>query len=277
MEAVEAEVSARERISVNPSHPPTRRNEFKPPPSATSLVSSGMSSVNTPCCYCKQLHWPSNCSVVSQVEARKQALHRSGQCFSCLRKGHLSRDCHSQGRCHTCKGRYHSSICSNPAERESDARQTPQHPSTGNGATLNVTNSPATQLNPDAPVYTATPPVNSSGPTVQPPTTLSLYAGSSKTVLLQTAVAEVVNPRDPSHTLKVGIVFDGRSQKSYLTQRVKDVLALPVDSKQYLSIAAFSSRKGRPKQCEVVHLIVQTKLGGSQELKVFWYLTFATQ
>ena len=131
-----------------------------------------------------------------------------------------------------------------------------------------MTNPPATQLNPNAPVYTATSPINSGGPTVQP-TTLSLYADSNKTVLLQTAVAEVANPRDPSYTLKVEIVFDGGSQKSYLTQRVKDSLALPVDSKQYLSIAAFGSKKGRPKQCEVVRLIVRTKLGGCQELEVF--------
>ena len=72
---------------------------------------------------------------------------------------------------------------------------------------MNVTNSPATQLNRDAPIYTVTPPVNSSGLTVRPHTTLSLYADSKKTVLLQTAVAEVVNPGDPSHTLKVGIVL----------------------------------------------------------------------
>ena len=65
LEAIEAEVSARERISANPSRPPTRRNEFKPPPSATSLVSGGTSSVNTPCCYCNQLHLPSNCIVLS--------------------------------------------------------------------------------------------------------------------------------------------------------------------------------------------------------------------
>ena len=54
-----------------------------------------------------------------------------------------------------------------------------------------------------------------------------------------------------------------------MTQQVKDSLALPVDSKQYLSIAAFGSKKGRPKQCEVVCLIVRTKLGGFQELEVF--------
>ena len=101
---------ARERISVNPSHPPTRMNELRPPPSATSLVSGGTC---TPCCYYNQLHLPSSCNVVPQAEARKQALRRSGRRFSCLRKGHLSRDCRSQGRCRICRGHHRSSICSN--------------------------------------------------------------------------------------------------------------------------------------------------------------------
>lgn len=64
-------------------------------------------------------------------------------------------------------------------------------------------------------------------------------------------------------------MLDGGIQKSYLTQRVKDILALPVDSKKYLSIAAFGSRKGRPRRCEIVHLAVRTKHGGSQVLEVF--------
>ena len=48
------------------------------------------------------------------------------------------------------------------------------------------------------------------------------------------AVAEVFTPEDPSRILTVGIVFDGGSQKSYLTQPAK---ALSADSKQFLSIA----------------------------------------
>ncbi len=76
-------------------------------------------------------------------------------------------------------------------------------------------------------------------------------------------MAEVFRPGDPSRTLRVGILFDGGSQKSYLTQRVKDSLAIPVDNKQYLSIAAFGSKKGRPKNCEVVHLVVRS---GHQQL-----------
>lgn len=140
------------------------------------------------------------------------------------------------------------------------------HPPSGNSVTLSVTKTPTIQLDPDAPEFTGKPPIN---PTVQPPAASTLYVDSNKKVLLQTAVAEVINPRDTSHTLKVGIVFDGGSQLSYLTQRVKDTLALPVSSKKYLAVAAFGSRKGRPKQCDVVHLAVRTKHGDNQVLEVF--------
>ncbi len=78
MKAIEDEVSARERVT-NQSRPPTRRNEHRPPPSATSLVSSGTTSSNT---HCDQLHSPGTCSKVPQIEARKQILRRSGRCFS---------------------------------------------------------------------------------------------------------------------------------------------------------------------------------------------------
>ena len=258
--AIEAEVSARERIGVDQNHPPARKKD--PPPSATSLVSGG--TVNPPpCCYCDKLHLPVNCDVVSEVEARKQVLRHSGRCFSCLRKGHLSRDCRSRNRCRTCGRRHHSSICGNLAEREPNSHRPAQHPTSGDGTALSVTNPSNTPLNPGAPAFTGTPPIT---PTIQPPTTSTMYVSSNKMVLLQTAVT---NPRDPSRTLKVGIVFDGGSQKSYLTRRVKDTLGLPVDSKKYLSIAAFGSRKGKPKQCEVVQLAVQTKCGDSQPLEVF--------
>lgn len=59
------------------------------------------------------------------------------------------------------------------------------------------------------------------------------------------------------------------SQKSYLTQQVKDSLSLPVTGIQHLLIAAFGSSRGEPKQCEVVRLAVRTKSGGNQELDLF--------
>ena len=63
--------------------------------------------------------------------------------------------------------------------------------------------------------------------------------------------------------------MDSGSQKSYLTQQVREYLSLPVTGKQNLSIAAFGSSRGEPKQCEVVRDTVQTKSGGTQELELF--------
>lgn len=111
MEAIEEEITARERVGAGQGCPFPRRSGHKPPPTATTLVSGESANAQTPCCYCNQSHPPSDCNTVTQVEARKQSLRRNGRCFSCLRKGHLSRDCRSRDRCHNCRGRHHTSIC----------------------------------------------------------------------------------------------------------------------------------------------------------------------
>lgn len=53
-----------------------------------------------------------SCKVVTQPEARKQILRKSGRCFVCLRPGHVSRECRSRSRCSKCSRRHHTSICS---------------------------------------------------------------------------------------------------------------------------------------------------------------------
>ena len=44
---------------------------------------------------------------------RKRIIRESGRCncFTCLRRGHLSRDCRTASKCGHCRGRHHSSIC----------------------------------------------------------------------------------------------------------------------------------------------------------------------
>ena len=101
------EIIARERVGVIQ---PVRRGDDKPPPTATALVSdTGGTSIT--CCYCSQPHFPTNCNVITDIETRKQSLRKSGRCFSCLHKGHLSRNCRTANRCRTCGGRHHTSIC----------------------------------------------------------------------------------------------------------------------------------------------------------------------
>ena len=50
-------------------------------------------------------------NTITNVAACKELLRRSGRCFICLRRNHVSRDCRSRVRCHKCNGRHHIGIC----------------------------------------------------------------------------------------------------------------------------------------------------------------------
>ena len=112
-------------------------------------------------------------------------------------------------------------------------------------------------LDPSAPVFTS------------PPTSTSLYVDSSKAILLQTALVEAYNPGDSSVTLKLRIILDSGSQRSYVKQRVKDALALVPSDKQTLSIAAFGAKRGSSKPYELVHVTIKGRSGHQQELELF--------
>ena len=267
MIAIEEELAARERVGAGQSRPFQRRNEYKPPSTATTLVSGGSSDVRTPCCYCEQFHSPTDCTNVVQVDDRKQLLRRNGRCFSCLRKGHLVRDCRSNNRCRTCRGRHHTSICGSSATSGSNSRPSQQLPSHGATSTPVGETSTTPAFSASATTHST---LNPSAPTFNSPSTsTSLCADSNKVILLKTALAEVSDPRDSTRVKWVRIVLDSGSQKSYLTQQVKDSLSLPVVDQQRLSIAAFGSSRGRPKECKVVRLAVNTKSGARQLLELF--------
>ena len=74
MLAIEEVKTAKERVSAGRGHPPTPRNEHKPPSTAATLLSGETFYTQTPCCYCNQPHPPSDCHTVMQVAARKQSL-----------------------------------------------------------------------------------------------------------------------------------------------------------------------------------------------------------
>ena len=77
-------------------------------------------------------------------------------------------------------------------------------------------------------------------------------------MLLQTAIAEVYNPKNPSSTLKLRLILDSGSQRSYLTEEAKNSLGLTRVKHQDLSIATFGASKGDPRRCEVVRVGIVT-------------------
>ena len=235
----EKELIARERSGMTELSHQTHEDK---PSTAAALISGNPSSAMPPCCYCNQVHKPASCSTVLQVDARKHILRRSGRCFVCLRKGHMSRECKSIGRCRLCKGRHHTSICEQATNsplsekgsiQSSQTSVLPLTPSTKPSTTTtqpktiqqNLTvstpaaaqntplsmptqNTPlSTTLNPTAPTFTS------------PPTSTSMYVAASTTVLLQTALCKAYNPTNTSKTLQLRLILDSGSQRSYLTEK----------------------------------------------------------
>jgi len=111
-------------------------------------LEGGTSAVS--CCFCCKAHASTLCPTVSDVAERKLILRRSGRCFVCLKKYHMTRDCLSCLRCSNCNGRHHVSIYSEtswPVNRVPKPTVTPKtdlwpvtrSTGTSNGSTIHLT------------------------------------------------------------------------------------------------------------------------------------------
>ena len=170
--------------------PLVKKSEGKGTPSSSELMAGSEGNQKSAYVYCGQHHPCVQCTIVTNAQKRQEILKNSDRCFICIRKNHPSRNCRSRFRCSKCHGRNHSSIC-DPIEA------------------------------PESPVSTET---QRHERTVGEKKATS----SVNTVLLQTAKATVYNPGNSHRNLTIGIILDGGSQRSYVTERIRDALNLPV-------------------------------------------------
>ena len=110
MRIFEQEIDARERAFVPTSQANVRKSRV---PTASTLLANnpGSNSHRVVCVYCEKDHVSSSCNTITDAAARKELLCKSGRCFVCLKRHHLSRDCHSNFNCKKCRGHHHVSIC----------------------------------------------------------------------------------------------------------------------------------------------------------------------
>ena len=227
LEITEADIKAREKAgcSVVPA-----KTKVKPP-APTGHALPAMSGP-TPCCYCQGAHLPEECGKVIAVESRRESLRKGGRCFVCLRRGHRIRECRASVRCSHCNGRHHRSLC----HRRNDTLS--------EGSSAVAPNNTISNLDPHAPVFPAGTSVN--------------LSNIDKPVLLQTALAKLFNPCDPQYHLVVRVLFDTGSQRSYITNRVKDELSLEEKAEQRLMLRTFGNSGGKEEHCSVVEVGIFT-------------------
>ena len=236
------ELSARERA--NPLASITQvgksNHDKRMPPTTSSLLSSPRTLDDGPhCVYCRQAHQSSDCTTVVTVDARRSNLKSNGRCFNCLRRGHVLRTCRSSARCQKCRAKHHTSIC-NTAEDH------------GRSTLVDSNLSPAARA-------------------FQPnQTSINVCTSHSQAVLLQTARAVIHNPNLVNTSLEVRLLFDGGSQRSYLSERARNLLHLTPCGEQSLSIATFGSSRRSKKVCPIVSVCLSLK--GYPRMKLSLYV-----
>lgn len=201
-------------------------------------------STTLSCCFCKQEHPLRDCTDIVEVEARKQALRRNGRCYICLRRNHIARKCCSNIKCTECDGRHHVAVC--PARSKGPTKTSPL-----------TSDPPRGGLNPEALTYNPS------------PNDQALWTYSSKSVLLQTATAVVFNPDDPSKAIEIHIVLDTGSQSSYLTDTVRDRLALRIGGERQMSIVTFGSSEAERRVCKYMTIGLRCKDNSTMHLTAF--------
>ena len=259
MTIVEREISARER-AFSSSSGELRGSGL--PTAATLLTSDSQPK----CSYCRQSHSSSSCTVITDIAQRKAILKRAGRCFMCLKRHHLIRDCRSPARCSRCNGRHHTSICKDspvaPSNRSSgnsnhQPSRSQNNTPTGQGLPANAQQLSSSQAPLLPQTSTAAGPPNSTN-------TTGLYCVNADTpVLLQTAQAYIHKPSNPSCGMTIRLILDGGSQRSYITQRVKDVLGLESERAEEVHIQTFGSENTRTQTVEIVTATIAFKEGGS--------------
>lgn len=243
MNVLNHELEARERIATSQEGESqlglSGVGKRKEKPSAMTLAVAGQKpreELTSVCCHCRQAgHLPEECRSVPQIEQRRKILKGSGRCLTCLRKGHIGRDCHSRSRCRKCKGKHRHSLCQSSGDGVVSSNPSSSYPVRGRVTTHLLTRSTA-PLDPNASPF-------------QSMTASAME--SDVMVLLQSATVTLYNPNRPENQFEAAIVFDSSSQRSYISQTAVDQLRLKRCVSNLLSILIFGSR-GRPQRCDSV-------------------------
>ena len=174
------------------------------------------------CSFCNQNHFSDQCTVISNVNTRNEIARNKKLCFRCLKSNHMIRNCANKNlHCFKCKSnRHHTALCGGSSNGNSKQNE---------DNALNYyedKNDYSKQKQDDGQKH-------------------ALMSADKSSVLLQTAEARMSDVKGLK-TAEVRVIFDGGSQRTYITQRIADRLNLYPTGTQEMTINAFGDEKGKP-------------------------------
>ena len=192
---------------------------------------------------------------MTDIAARRAILRKKGKCFLCLKSGHIIKYCDSQHKYQKCGGHHHVSICEN-------ANKTPtlgsklgqqQHP-LGN----QQENQPKSETKSETAQGTQT------------EASIMYVESNTVVVLLQTAqslVGKVDSVMDQKH--KTRIVFDSCSQRSYISNRMRNTLNVETVESENLLVKTFGDEASKVLACDKVQVAVTDTKGNDIMMQAY--------
>ena len=223
-------------------------------------ASALLAKTNDFCAYCKGGHAHQDCMNVKSVEERKHLLRKYARCFICARKGHISRDCKSRISCSVCMGKHHVSICDKGNSTQSDHF----------GRARNSDRIGAVRSDNSGHAFAVQPIGSGGSDAIQGAEAIAspaFHVGSVGRVALQTAQAVV---KGDSKSVRVRVLFDAGSRRSFITSRVAQSAGLPIKGKEWIEISTFGQQT---KDCgmRAVYELDVSPLQGGERVKIEAY------
>ena len=170
------------------------------------------------CVFCNDGHYSDKCSVVTDADARMEIVRKHKLCYKCLGSAHNARNCRSTMKCYSCRsGSHHTAIC----KQRNTAMSSRKLNYLQNKQTPNVNQNEQSQS-----------------------TRVSLMTVNQNPVLLQTIRVTVSDVRE-TKKVRANVIFDGGSQKTYMSQKLVNKLNLKAIGEQEMKINAFGDTDGK--------------------------------
>ena len=179
-----------------------------------SLVGIQKSSIRN-CVFCGKSHYSDKCENITDIAIRKKILREENCCFKCLLNGHVIKNCRANYKCFNCQRKnHHTAICDCLKCIKSDTKET--EIVTANDGNKNDENA-------------------------------SMLVDAKTDILLHNADC-IISSASETKSLKMKVLLDAGSRKTYLSDTVRDLLQLDTISKQNVQIKAFGDMKGQLKE-----------------------------
>lgn len=169
------------------------------------------------------LRWETPSRQMLESKNNNRETNHEKKCFNCLPSSHTRYQCRSKGRCLNCGQKHHTSICepSEPNRDSSKKHENQEDPQNNNIVTSTMTTLASTTTHTNTLMQSAR--VTASGPTTRCQACILIITGS---------------------------------QKTFITQCLKNTLQLKAARSEMVDVTTFGLTRGTPKSYEVVTLTI---------------------